>query len=288
MVERVAYLGPRGTFSEQAAREYAAGGELLPYGTLRLAILALLGGEVDVTVAPIENSFEGSVTGTVDALIRHEQLKIIQELVLPVEQNLIGAGNAALNGIREVHSHPQALAQCRGWLEQNLPGADLREAPSTARAVELLSADAPQIVAIGTRIAAETYGHTVLAAAIQDSTENMTRFVALRARDAALPLPTGHDRTTLIMAVVDKPGGLVRALNVFDALEINMSKIESRPRGVSGTRAAFREAIFHIDIDGHQDDPAVKVALEAMGRKVDYLRIAGSYPRAPLPVDGKQ
>lgn len=286
MTERVAHLGPRGTFAEQAARSYAPDATPCPYGSIRHSIAALLNHEVDITVAPIENSFEGIVNDTVDALIRHENLMIVDELVLPVEQNLIGLPGATLEQIRLVVSHPQGLAQCRGWLDRHLPQAERRDATSTARAVETL-AD-PAVAAIGTRIAAEIYGRELLAASIQDSSDNMTRFVALRLAPVSFHPPTGSDRTTLIMAVPDRPGGLVQSLMVFDALEINMSKIESRPRGVSGSPASFREAIFHIDIDGHQEDPAVAVALKALARKADYLRIAGSYPRAQLPVESKR
>jgi prephenate dehydratase len=280
---KLGYLGPRGTFSDQAAQTYADRALLLPYDNFALIVAALQAGEIDTALLPIENSSEGPVTDTVDTLIRNEDLVIVEELLLPVEQNLIGVQAARIEDIKAVMSIPPALAQAKRWLDQNIPGIERRTAPSTARAVEMLDDAHPEIAAVGTRIAAQIYGRKILAAGINEYKNNVTRFVAVkRADEGGVGDPSGDDRTTLIMAVPDRPGGLVRALGVFDALEINMLKIESRPRGVAGKPALLGEAIFHIDIDGHRLDPVVAVALEALGTKCDYLRVVGSYKKATL------
>jgi len=282
-IRNLGYLGPRGTFSDQAAQAYRDTATLHPFLTFGEILAALLSSEIDAALLPIENSTDGPVNEVLDGLIRYEDLTIVAETILPVEQNLIGVQAAEMSTIGVVVSIPIVLAQTRGWLEKNLSSAERRATTSTARAVELLDDDHPEIAAIGTRTAAEIYGRKVLAEGIQDNRNNVTRFVMLRRKPCPVSPSTGDDRTTLIVAIADKPGALVRVLNVFDALSVNMNKIESRPRGVSGHPALFREAIFHIDIDGHQDDPVIAVALQALAGKCEYLRIAGSYPCAPLP-----
>lgn len=282
-IRSLGYLGPRGTFSDQAAQAYRETATLHPYLTFGEILAALMSSEIDAALLPIENSTDGPVQEVLDGLIRFEELVIVSETILPVEQNLIGVAGASLDTITAVVSIPIVLAQTRGWLEKNLPAAERRATTSTARAVELLDDAHPEIAAIGTSTAAEIYGRTVLASAIQDKKDNVTRFVMLMRKPCPVTQSTGNDRTTLIAAIPDTPGSLVRVLNVFDALSVNMNKIESRPRGVSGHPALFREAIFHIEIDGHQDDPVIQVALQAVAGKCDYLRIAGSYPVAPLP-----
>jgi len=282
-IRNLGYLGPRGTFSDQAAQAYRDTATLHPFLTFGEILAALLSSEIDAALLPIENSTDGPVNEVLDGLIRYEDLTIVAETILPVEQNLIGVQAAEMSTIGVVVSIPIVLAQTRGWLEKNLPSAERRATTSTARAVELLDDDHPEIAAIGTRTAAEIYGRKVLAEGIQDNRNNVTRFVMLRRKPCPVSPSTGDDRTTLIVAIADKPGALVRVLNVFDALSVNMNKIESRPRGVSGHPALFREAIFHIDIDGHQEDAVIAVALQALAGKCEYLRIAGSYPCAPLP-----
>lgn len=286
MTTKLGYLGPRGTFSDQAAQAYATRATLLPFDTFAQIVSALQAGDIDTALLPIENSSEGPVNDTVDTLIRHEDFVIVEELLLPVEQNLIGVAGATIAGVKAVMSIPPALAQAKRWLDANIPGVERRSAPSTARAVELLDDQHPEVAAVGTRIAAEIHGRQILAAGVNEYKNNVTRFAAIIRASVSPTQPTGDDRTTLIMAVPDRPGGLVRALGVFDALEINMLKIESRPRGVSGKPSLLGEAIFHIDIDGHRLDPVAAVAIEALSKKCDYLRIAGSYKKAVLDVNG--
>jgi prephenate dehydratase len=282
-IRDLGFLGPRGTFSDQAAQAYRDTAELHPYLTFGEILAALKSSELDAALLPIENSTDGPVNEVLDGLIRHEDLIIVSETILPIEQNLIGVAAAELDAVDVVVSIPIVLAQTRKWLEANLPAAERRATTSTARAVELLDDAEPRIAAIGTRRAAEIYGRKILAEAIQDNRNNVTRFVMVRRQPCEVSPPTDSDRTTLIVAIPDKPGSLVRVLNVFDALSVNMTKIESRPRGVSGNPTLFREAIFHIEIDGHQRDAVIAVALQALAGKCEYLRIAGSYPVAPLP-----
>ena len=278
-IHNLGFLGPRGTFSDQAAQAYRDTAALHPYLTFGEILAALLSLEIDGALLPIENSTDGPVNEVLDGLIRHEELVIVSETILTIEQNLIGVQSADISSIEAVVSIPIVLAQVRRWLEANLPATERRATTSTARAVEMLDDAHPEVAAIGTRIAAEIYGRKVLAEAIQDNPDNVTRFVMVRRYPCPVTEPTGRDRTTLIVAVPDKPGSLVRALNVFDALTVNINKIESRPRGVSGRPALFREAIFHIDIDGHREEPVISVALQALADKCEYLRVAGSYPR---------
>lgn len=282
---RLGYLGPRGTFSDQAAQAYVDRAALFAFDTFAQIVAALHAREIDTGLLPIENSSDGPVTDTVDMLIRHEDLVIVDELLLPVEQNLIGVQSARLEDIKVVMSIPPALGQVKTWLDATIPGIERWPAPSTARAVEMLDEAHPEIAAVGTRIAADIHGRKVLAAGINENKNNVTRFVAVRCAPVDPIPPTGDDRTTLIVAVPDRPGSLVRALGVFDALEINMLKIESRPRGVAGKPALLGEAIFHIDIDGHRLDPVVAVALDALRAKCDSLRVVGSYRKASLEAE---
>jgi prephenate dehydratase len=275
---RIGFLGPRGTFSDQAAQVYRNTATLHPFGTFCEILTALMSSTIDGALLPIENSTDGPVNEVLDGLIRHEELVIVSEMVLRIEQNLIGVHSANIAAVSIVASLPIVLAQTRVWLEEHLPSAERRATISTARAVELLDDNHPEIAAIGTRAAAEIYGRKLLAEAIQDNNNNLTRFVMLKRKPCAIAPPSGMDRTTLIVALPDKAGALARMLNVFDALSVNINKIESRPLGVCDRSAPFRKAIFHIDIDGHQEDPVIAVALNALIGKCEYLRIAGSYP----------
>lgn len=270
-MKKIGYLAPPGTFGEQAARHYDPNAEFIPLPSNAGVVEAVAAGIVDESVVPIENSLEGSVDESLDALLRAEGVSIRGELILAVEQNLIAAPGSKLNQITVVMSHPQALAQCREYLERNLPQARLEAALSTAAAVNQ-AVQSPGSAAIGTRRAAELAGGDILAAAIQDNPHNKTRFVILAREDA----PTsGDDKTSFAFTVAhDKPGSLLGVLRELADRGINMTRIESRP-----TREELGIYIFLIDFQGHRLEAKVAEALAAVRQQAHYFRLFGSYPR---------
>ncbi len=269
---RIAYLGPPGTFSEQAALDYAHGAELAPFTSITSAALSVLNGEADEAVCPIENSLQGSVTDTLDALLHRDGLHIRQELTLDIVHNLMVKPGTVLAAVERVYSHPQALGQCRAYLEEHLPNAELAAALSTAAAVEQAMESETGAAAIAPSRAAELYGAQTIAWGIQDDDNNVTRFVVLAARDHP---PTGADRTSIAMAFSqDRPGQLFGVLREFAERNINLAKIESRP-----TRLGLGKYYFLIDAEGHRDDPPLAQALEYVRREASLLKVFGSYPR---------
>jgi len=273
MKRKVGYLGT-GTFGEQVALLYAPEADLIAYRSHGEAILALEAGEIDEAIVAIENSLQGPVIETVDALLRQPRLFVTREFILPVEHNLIAAPGTKLRDIKVVMSHPQALSQCQGYLSRHLPGVRLDAALSTAAAVED-AVRTPGAAGIGTRRAAEVFGGEVLAAGIQDTDNNKTRFFVLGTEEAA---PTGNDRTSLAFEVPDRPGSLVEVLMEFSRRGVNLSRIESRP-----SREELGKYVFLIDCDGHRLDEKPAQALEAIRAKGARLLPAdrpwGSYPR---------
>ncbi len=233
---------------------------------------------VDEGVVPIENSLEGSVNDTLDLLIHESTLLIRQELVLPVEHCLLVKPGVNLQEIRAVYSHPQALGQCRRFLERCFPRVQALAALSTAAAVEEMQQSKEVAAAIATARAAQLYGAEILARGIQDSPSNLTRFVVLAHADHS---PTGRDKTSLCFAFSDdRPGLLHGVLKEFAQRGINLTKIESRP-----TKQSLGQYIFLIDLEAHRTDPSAKEALELMQGQVAMLKIFGSYPRfAPAQV----
>jgi prephenate dehydratase len=268
---RLGYLGPPGTFGEQAALDYDATAELIPLPRNGAVVLAVADGAVDLGIVPVENSLEGAVNETLDTLLAAETLSINAELVISVDQNLIVAPGTAFEDIDVVVSHPQALAQCRGYLEAKLPGVRLEAALSTAGAVaEVLGMR--NAAAIGPRRAAEVHGGEILAAKIQDSSENKTRFVVVGTRDAE---PTGDDKTSIACTVPhDVPGTLLGVLRELADRGINLTHIESRP-----SREQLGIYVFLIDFEGHRSEPRAAEALAAIQRQANMFRVLGSYPR---------
>jgi prephenate dehydratase len=269
---RVAYLGPPGTFGEEAALRVAAGGELLPFPSHAAVAAAVDAGMADAGVMAIENSINGSVAETLDILIHETDLQIQQEIVLPVEHNLLVKPGSKPGDVRVIYSHPQALGQCRKFLERCFPTAQAEAALSTAEAVALALKRDGDAAAIATVRAAELYGAEILARGIQDTPNNVTRFLVVgRERQAR----TGRDRTSIAFTFAeDRPGSLAGVLNEFARRGVNCSKIESRP-----TRAAFGEYVFLIDFEGHVDDPEARALLDAVREQTSELKVFGSYPR---------
>lgn len=275
---RIAYLGPPGTFSDEAlARcDLAAEAEPVPYPTFGEAYEAVHAGAVDAALLPIENSLEGSVTSVLDLLVHRPGLRIRREVLLPVRQFLMGPAALRLEDVRKVLSHPQPLGQCARFLRERLPHAVLEATRSTTDAAARVAAGEAQAAAIGSRAAAPRYGLSILAEDIQDADENLTRFVLMAREDEA---PTGSDRTSIAFTLPrDRPGGLYDVLGEFKSRGLNLSKIESRP-----TRQEIGHYIFFLDFEAHRRDPAGAEALAGVLARVDRLHLLGSYPRCPIP-----
>jgi prephenate dehydratase len=271
MSRRLAYLGPPGTFSEEAALLHDPQAQLLPFSSVAAVAAAVDSGMADEGVAAIENSLEGSVNETLDILIHESGLSICRELVLLIEHCLLAAPGTSSSDVRVIYSHPQALGQCRRFLERCFPKAQLEAALSTTAAVEqMLSLEGT--AAIATRRAAEIYGAQVLARGIQDNPSNKTRFVVLTPHDCP---PTGRDKTSIAFTVAhDRPGTLVNVLHEFSDRQINLTKIESRP-----SKEELGVYIFLVDMDGHRADPPVAEALERVREQAFFFKVFGSYPR---------
>ena len=276
---RVAFLGPAGTFTEEALRASASEPvEELPFQTVEDAALAVQRGEADAAVVPIENALEGAVTATLDLLAGEDsELRIAAEVVHPIRHCLIAREELELGEIERVVSHPQAIAQCARFLAESVPGAERASAASTAEAVRLVAESDRPWAALGSALAAERYGGRVLAAGVEDGDENVTRFVWLRPASASAE---PGDKTSVVFWGFndDSPGALVAVLSEFADRKINLTKIESRPR-----RVRLGHYMFFADLEGSEDEPRVREALDALRTRVETLRVLGSYRAAPQP-----
>ena len=283
---RLGYLGPAGTFSEEAVRAATAGNgaaELVPYASIYDAVMAVQDGAIDRALVPIENSLEGGVSATLDALaLEARDVEIVGETVLAIRNCLIARDPLALGAIEVVVSHPQPLAQCARFLRTDVPNATVRAATSTADAVrEVAAADAPW-AALGPRSAAALYGCRVLREGVDDEPDNATRFVWLARAGTAAVAPAARGvsvawKTSVVFAGAgdQAPGWLVRCLSEFAFRGVNLTRIESRPR-----KARLGHYLFHVDMDGRADDPRVADAIVALGRHCEEVRLLGSYPAA--------
>ena len=278
---RVGFLGPAGTHSDEALRASApafappgGGLEEVPFPTVYETVMAVQGREVDRAVVPIENSLEGGVAATLDALAGEaDQVRIAGELVHPVHHCLLAARELPLAEIRRVVSHPQASAQSARFLATRLPGAERVAAPSTADAVRQVSESVEPWAALGSRLAAELYGCRLLAADVEDRPDNLTRFVWL-APDGEVAAPGRPAKTSVVFwgAGDQAPGWLVGVLQELAERGVNLTRIESRPR-----RERLGHYMFFADLEGARDDPAVRDALAALGARVETLKVLGSY-----------
>jgi prephenate dehydratase len=277
---RIAYLGPAGTFTEDALREALdrdAEFERLRTPTIHEAVLAVERGEADRALVPFENSIEGSVRSTLDALaFDAERVTIVGEHDYAVRAMLLGREPRELEQIAVVLSHPQPLAQCARFLRANLPAAELRAVSSTAEAVRLVSESEQPWAAIGAHSAAELYGCTILREGIEDEDNNVTRFVWI-APEGAEPSRGEDWKTSLVFSELgeDHPGALVNALREFSSREVNLSRIESRP-----LRLGLGRYMFFCDLEGALTEAPVAEAIEALRSKAESVRVLGSYPTA--------
>lgn len=275
---RIAYLGPAGTFTEDALREAgvdAGRADLQPATTIHDAILAVDRGQADRAFVPFENSIEGSVRATLDALaFDAERVTIVGEHDFAVRAMLLVRGPLPLERISAVLSHPQPLAQCARFLRESLPGAELRSVSSTSEAARLVGESEEPWAAIGARAAAELYGCTILREGIEDEPNNVTRFVWIAPSDTE-PEGDGSWKTSLVFSELgeDHPGALVEALQEFSSRDVNLTRIESRP-----LRSELGRYMFFCDLEGPESDPAVSEAISALRAKAESVRILGSYP----------
>jgi prephenate dehydratase len=273
-VRNVAYLGPPGTFAEEAllTQDDLAALPREPQRSVPDVIAAVERGAFDVGLVPIENMIEGSVSVTLDTLAFDSELLVQREVDLPVSLDLCAKPGVVLGDVKVVVSFPHALAQCRSWLARKLPAADTRASHSTADAArEISRSKRADQAAICNRLAAEMYGLEVLATEIEDHPENQTRFVVV---GRGVPAPTGHDKTSIVcFQREDRPGSLLAILQEFAARAINLTKLESRP-----TKRGLGDYCFFIDFEGHVADELVADALRNLAAKQADVKFLGSYP----------
>ncbi|MEN9727962.1 MAG: hypothetical protein RL434_2328 [Pseudomonadota bacterium] len=269
---RVAYLGPAGTYTHAAAEKHFGGAaRFLPVASIDDIVREVEAGGADFGVLPIENSLEGPVNQSHDA-IRASALSLCGEVILPVHHQFLSRANT-VEGVRRVYAHSQALAQCRRWLDAHCPAAERIATSSNAEAARMV-VDEPEAAAIAGTIAAALYELPALASNIEDQADNTTRFLVLGRTPVG---PTGDDITSLVFGTANRAGALCEVLQAFSQAGISMSRIQSRP-----LRQGTWEYVFFVDIAGHQQDAPVAAALAEVARHTSTCRILGSYPRAVL------
>jgi chorismate mutase / prephenate dehydratase len=264
----VAYFGPLATYTHLAAlRHFGSSASFLPVESIKDVFDAVDSGKAEFGVVPIENSNEGVVSSTLDLFMDYD-LKVSAEVMLEISHNLLSkSGDKTI--IKKVYSNPQASAQCRRWLESNLPRIPILESTSTARAAEIASGD-DEVAAIASELAAKIYDLHFVEKNIGDSKYNFTRFLVI---SKEYPQKTGKDKTSIMFSIKDKPGALYDILSPFKKAKINLTKIESRP----SKRKAW-EYIFFVDMEGHVDDKRVRKAIDGIKDTCLYVKILGSYP----------
>jgi chorismate mutase / prephenate dehydratase len=277
----IAYLGPEATFTHQAAiRRFGSSLNYVAQKTIADIFTEVSKGRADYGVVPVENSTEGVVTHTLDMFVDSD-LKIVSQIVLPIQYCLARIKYKTDARISPLYVHPQALAQCRSWVQKNLPDAEIIETSSNAKSAKMAFMVGQKCARVGMRripaaitgiLAAEEYSLEILEKDIQDNAANATRFLVLGRQCSP---PTGDDRTSLMLSVSDKVGALHEAIAAFRRYKINMTKIESRP----SKRKAW-EYFFFIDCDGHAQDKKVAGAIKILGKHCNFVKILGSYPNA--------
>lgn len=278
MTNKIAYLGPRGSFAEAALKASSAlesGAEAIPCANVLAALDFVRAGDVDAALVPIENSVEGSVSVTLDELSNGKRLVIVDEVVLPVEFSLLVRPGTELASIKNITTHPHAQAQVRRWIDQNAPEAAYIPSMSTASAAESLVTEPTLFdAAVAQEIAAEIYGLEVLASGIGDNPDASTRFVIVQL-PGEIPAPTGADKTTLSLFMRENhPGALMEILTEFVVRGVDLTRLESRP-----TKKSLGDYYFSVDLEGHVDDLRVSEALMGLHRVCADVRFLGSYPR---------
>lgn len=266
---KVGYLGPKGTFSYEACKNaYNQETEKIPYKTIKETILALKENKVDEVIVPIENSLQGCVTETIDTLIENEDIIVIEEKILKINQNLMAKENYQLNQITEIYSHPQALAQCRNYIQNNLKNANIIEISSTALSAKEVS-QKEFTACICNLECIKEYDLKLLEANIQDNNSNETKFWKLSKTEKKTE---NANTSSILFSTKHKPGALYKALSIFNKNNLNLTKIESRP-----AKTKLGEYYFLIDVE--IENANYKKALEELKKVVGYYRILGEYRR---------
>lgn len=269
---KIGFLGPEGTFSQEATDKYIENRdhEAFSYNTICELIAAVEDGVLDEAVIPVESSLEGAVTDTLDILAGDTDVKVKNEIVIRVSQNLLVKKNTRMSDIRCLVSHPQPIGQCRKFISEKLPGVEVRLVKSTAAAAKEVADGKGDSAAIASLKASEVYELDVMASEIQDNDTSYTRFLVVGYGNGQR---TGCDKTSIVFSTEDKPGSLYRVLEIFNLWDINMKRIESRP-----AKNCLGRYIFFVDIEGHADDEDVRDALRMVERKTMFLKFLGSYP----------
>jgi chorismate mutase/prephenate dehydratase len=266
--QKVAYLGPRATFTHMACmQKFGSSAHYVPVNSIKDVFSEVERGRANFGVVPIENTTEGVVNHTLDMFI-DSNLLIYGEILQEVSHHLLSK-SGLMGDVKKIYSHPHAIAQCRNWLETNLPHVPVAEVTSTARAAEICL-DEPDAAAIASELAGQLYGLKVIKARIEDNLNNVTRFLVLSQK---APERTGKDKTSLMLSVKDKVGALYDLLRPFASHGLNMTKIESRP-----SRRKAWEYIFFVDIEGHIEEDRVSKAVEEIKGRCLFMKILGSYP----------
>lgn len=273
---KLGFLGPKGTFSQEAANIYTSQGtyEVIPFSNIPDMLFSVEKGILDEAIVPIENSLEGAVGVTLDMMANDVKLLIKSECIIKIRQNLLVKRGTKIENIKYVISHPQAIGQTGKYLNSILPNAEVRYLDSTAEAARIVSEGNNNCAAIGSDAAALEHGLEVLKSSIQDKDNNHTRFVVVSKKDS---IRTGADKTSIVFSTEDKPGSLYRILDIFSLWDINMTRIESRPE-----KNKLGKYIFFIDFMGHIDDEDIRDALLMVKRKTSFFKFLGSYPAAEL------
>ncbi|MBI1284773.1 MAG: prephenate dehydratase [Thiobacillus sp.] len=267
---RIAYLGPAGTFSQQAVhKHFGHEAEALAEADIDACFHAVETGRADFAVVPVENSTEGAIARTLDLIVA-SPLKICSEVMLPIHQALMRK-HAGMEGIQRVYGHAQSLAQCQKWLGRHLPNAERVSVVSNSDGARRAAAE-PDAATLGSASAAELYGLSVIEARVEDEVGNTTRFLVLGKSDAA---PSGRDKTSLVMGAHNQPGAVVKLLQPLAEAGISMSKLESRP-----ARGSNWEYLFFVVCNGHREDPELAAALREIEARAAFLKVLGSYPAA--------
>jgi len=269
---RVAFQGVAGAFSEEAALAFAPDGDAVGYPTFEDAFDATVRGECDYACLPVENSLAGSINQTYD-LLTDSMLMVVAERVVRVHHNLLVKPGTRLADVRRVYSHPQALAQCQNWLNAHLPNAERHAADSNAEGARIVASN-PKWAAIASLRAASQFGLHVVSPSIQDDAYNRTRFAVICLPETlAMPESSGHDCTSLVVSVVNRPGAVYELLEPLKRHGVSMSRFESRPAR-SGQQWEY---FFYIDLQGHISDPAMAAALADLRPICAYYKVLGSY-----------
>ena len=262
----ISFLGPKGTFTHQAAN--ILGDDLVPYCTIPAVMESVANGETDFGVVPIENSIEGPVGITLDSLAHKFDLKIFNEIIIPINQNLLVNPGCKIEDIEDVYSHEQAISQCREFIQEHK--LQPHYAVSTANAAKSIIGDKSK-AAIWNAKTVELYDLEILESNIQDTDNNATRFVVLSKDDHKI---TGRDKTSIIFSIYeDRPGGLYNILGIFQKNNINLTKIESRP-----SRKGLGKYLFFVDFNGHKDDELIQSIISEIDENTYFLKVLGSYP----------